>query len=380
MGAALRGSGAADQAPEREVDVIRRAAALLEERLPANWSMKVITDATAGDRKVDALVELESPGGTAVIVVEAKARPVVTSTLPMVVEQLREAARRVGPAATPLLVGRYLSPSARSWLENHKIGYADATGNLRIEVDRPALFIRDVGADRDPWRGRGRPRGTLKGLPAARVVRALADYAPPVAIREIVETSGASTGATYRAAEFLEDEGLIERSPRGPITAVRWRPMLERWSQDYGFQSTNVVRGYLEPRGMPKFLETLRSHPDLRYALTGSLAAHRLAPYAPPRAAMLYVDDLDDAVDQLGLRVADSGANVLLAVGGYNVVFDRLVEVDGIRYAAPSQVVVDLLTGPGRNPSEGQALLDWMERHESEWRSRPSGGGTGSAP
>ncbi|MBE1603174.1 hypothetical protein [Actinopolymorpha pittospori] len=95
---------------------------------------------------------------------------------------------------------------------------------------------------------------------------------------------------------------------------------------------------------------------------------------------MLYVDDLNDAADQLGLRVADSGANVLLAVGGYNVVFDRLVEVDDIRYAAPSQVAVDLLTGPGRNPSEGQALLDWMERHESEWRSRPAGGGTGSAP
>ena len=36
--------------------------------------------------------------------------------------------------------------------------------------------------------------------------------------------------------------------------------------------------------------------------------------------------------------------------------------------AAPSQVAVDLLTGPGRNPAEGQALLDWMENHECTWR------------
>lgn len=33
-----------------------------------------------------------------------------------------------------------------------------------------------------------------------------------------------------------------------------------------------------------------------------------------------------------------------------------------------SQVAVDLLTGPGRNPGEGVALLDWMEAHESQWR------------
>lgn len=33
-----------------------------------------------------------------------------------------------------------------------------------------------------------------------------------------------------------------------------------------------------------------------------------------------------------------------------------------------SQVAVDLLTGPGRNPAEGQALLDWMEINERAWR------------
>jgi len=59
---------------------------------------------------------------------------------------------------------------------------------------------------------------------------------------------------------------------------------------------------------------------------------------------------------------------VLLAAAAYDVVFDRCVDVDGMRYAAPSQVVVDLLTGPGRSPSEGQALLEWMEGDEDAWR------------
>jgi hypothetical protein len=50
------------------------------------------------------------------------------------------------------------------------------------------------------------------------------------------------------------------------------------------------------------------------------------------------------------------------------VVFDRADTIDGLRVAALSQVAVDLLTGPGRNPSEATALLDWMEADESRWR------------
>jgi hypothetical protein len=44
------------------------------------------------------------------------------------------------------------------------------------------------------------------------------------------------------------------------------------------------------------------------------------------------------------------------------------VEADGISYVAPSQAVADLLTGPGRNPSEAEALLDWMRKNEDAWR------------
>jgi hypothetical protein len=102
--------------------------------------------------------------------------------------------------------------------------------------------------------------------------------------------------------------------------------------------------------------------------VTGSLAAQRVAAYAPARLAMLYVRDLAAASDALGLRPAGTGANVALATGGHDVVFDRTDIVDGIRMAAPSQVAVDLLTGPGRNPSEATALLDWMAGHEPDWR------------
>ena len=60
-------------------------------------------------------------------------------------------------------------------------------------------------------------------------------------VPELVRRSGSSTGATYRVVEFLEQEGMIERAPRGPITGVEWRRLLERWSEDYSFQRDNAV-------------------------------------------------------------------------------------------------------------------------------------------
>ncbi len=361
---------AGDSPPGREVDVLRRALALVEQRLPSGWKLTIDEEVRLGDLQVDALVELQAPDGSrTVLVVEAK-RELATRDVANILEQLELVHGRMDRQmrAQPMLIARYLAASTRERLERQGAAYADATGNLRIVLDRPALFLRDTGAQRDPWRGPGRPRGSLKGPPAARVVRALADFAPPFTVPELIQRSGASTGATYRVVEFLEQEDLIERRPRGQITTVDWRALLERWSEDYGFQVTNAVVSYLAPRGLSTLVQALRGAPELRYVLTGSLAAERFAPYAPSRLAAIYVDRFDQAAERLDLREVHAGANVLLATSDYDVVFERAQNIDGLRLAAPSQVAVDLLTAPGRGPTEAQALLDWMRANELAWR------------
>ncbi|MFI7434673.1 hypothetical protein [Micromonospora haikouensis] len=338
----------------------------MQDRLPPGWTIDLAQHGVP--RRIDGIAELTAPDGTkAVLLIEAK-RSVVTSDLAAILDQLRSYSLPHVDHPVPMLAGRYIGPSARAWLEERGVSYADATGNIHIQLERPAMYLHDRGADRDPWRGPGRPRGTLQGHPAARVVRALADIARPMTVPELVRESGASTGATYRVVDFLKGETLVRRDPGGPLVDVEWRRMLERWSEDYGFQRSNIVTAFLNPRGLPAFQETLRGIHDMRYALTGSLAAHRLAPYAPAKLAMVYVDDVDQAAEQLKLRPVDSGANVLLARGKYDVVFDRTVQDGGLIYVTPSQAAVDLLTGPGRSPAEGKELLDWMEKHERSWR------------
>ena len=362
-----------DSPPEREQDVLSRTLDLLVGRLPPSWALETDPSAAATyDRGLDAVLRLIAPDGSSTrLAVEAK-RIVEARDIPRISEQLaRGMALARGTEASqmkPLLAARYLPPRTRERLEDLGIAYADATGNLWLTLDSPALFLRDRGADRDPWRGPGRKRGSFRGGPAGRVVRTLADFVPPVTVPELTERSRTSAGATYRMVELLEREAYIEREPRKAITSVDWRRMLQRWSEDYEFASSNPTARFLEPRGLDRFEEALRGSSPLQYAITGSMAAQQYAPYAPARLAMVYVDSLDRAADRLDLRPVDSGANVLLAAPKDGFVFDRTRTIDGLTYTAPSQTAVDLLTSPGRGPSEGVELLDWMEANEPAWR------------
>jgi hypothetical protein len=349
---------------------LRAGTERLRALLPGTWDLRETTDAVrSADVGVDGMLRLRAPSGESVLLLVEAKRSMNTRDVPLVLESLQRSAAiaRAEDAVVPMVMARYLAPATRDRIAAGGAGYVDATGNVLLSSDNPTLVLRDRGEDRDPWRGRGRPRGTLKGEPAARVVRALVDFAPPYTVPDLAARAGASTGATYRVVEFIEGEGLLTRTPYGPISEVQWRPLLERWSQDYGFAASNAVQTFLEPRGLGALTELLEESRDLEYVVTGSLAAERMAPYAPARLATIYVRDLASA-QTLGLRLVESGANVALAAARYDVVFDRAQTIEGLRIAAPSQVVVDLLTGPGRNPSEAVALLDWMERNERDWR------------
>ena len=352
---------------DREVDVLRRAFGLLRDRLPRGWTMTDSRDVSVAGQRADALVDLGATDGDKVTMVVECRRLLVPRDLPAVLARLEDLRGGIEGPSVPVVVARYLPASVRQLLEEKGISYLDATGNMRVTSTRPALFLGDRGADRDPWRGPGRPRGTLKGEPAARVVRALADYLPPMSVPELVRRSGASTGAAYRVVEFLQEQDLIGRGADGQIEAVDWRGTLQRWSQDYAFAASGPGR-YLHPRGLSELQTALASPAGVSYVVTGTLAAQNWAAYAPPRLAMIYVEDPDRAAQAWDLREVDAGANVLLAVPDYNVVYDRMLELDGLNLAAPSQVAVDLLTGPGHNRSEAEHLLDWMRAHEPQWR------------
>ncbi|MEA5455638.1 hypothetical protein SPF06_12970 [Sinomonas sp. JGH33] len=340
--------------------------AAIRDRLPSTWSLSTGGRETS-DRGADAVLSIRAPDGTkAVLIVEAK-RLLETRDVATIREQLANLTARQ-PGSVGVVVAQYLSKSTRERLAEAGLSFADATGNILVRAEAPGLFISDRGADNDPWRGPGRPRGTLKGEPAAKVVRALLDLKGPWKIRDLVGVSKASTGSVYRVLEFLESEALATRED-GLISVPDWSALLRRWSEDYQFLHTNTITRWIAPRGLAAFLERVRDSDVGSYALTGSVAAAAWQSYAPARSAMVYISEAERAAMEWGLRPTETGANVLIAKPAYPVVLERTVTaLEGLQVAAPTQVAADLMTGPGRAPSEAEELLDWMERNEQSWR------------
>ncbi|GII63199.1 hypothetical protein Skr01_32840 [Sphaerisporangium krabiense] len=354
--------------PRTETEVLAAGMAVLDDRLPTEWSVQSLSHSQrVHDADFDALWKVTAPDGTStMLLVESK--HVVESRDTATLLYKLNAYTAQFPGSHGVVVSRYLSPPVRRRLSDAGLSYIDATGNIYLSVPRPGLYLADRGADRDPWRGPGRPRGTLKGAPAAKVVRALVDYAKSWPIRELIDASGVSTGSVYRVIDFLETEDLVTRSSSGAVTAPDWVALLRRWSEDYGFVRNSHVTRWIAPRGLSSLVQRASGSPT-QYAATGTLAAANWAPYAPARSAMIYTADAGQAAQLWDLRPADAGANVMLAEPKTDVVFARtLVDASGLTIAAPSQVAVDLMTGPGRSPSEAEELIEWMTLNESSWR------------
>ena len=226
---------------------------------------------------------------------------------------------------------------------------------------------RGAGETTDPW-SRSGPLKSLKGPGAAAVVRALCDFRPPYTLTELAVRACLPLPTVFRVVNLLVSDALVDKSSqRGPITAVDWQRVLIRWTQDYSVTESNRVLACIDPRGIPAAVEKLKSV-GVRYAVSGSLAATRVVLASPTRLLELYAEDPETLSEQLGLSSTDAGANVLVLEPFSSAVFERTLEVEGVVFAAFSQVAADLLTSPGRGPSEAEALIAWMESNEGEWR------------
>lgn len=344
----------------------------LQEKIPATWQLR-LEERRLG-RGPDAVLDLEAPDGRTVTILVDIKRRLDPANVPRVVEEMRSwsaGSAAPGPTAAYLVAAPFLGERVRQRLRESGLNYLDLTGNSWVSINEPGIYVSTQGAKKDPDPP-SRPARSLRGAMAAQVVRALVDTRPPLGVRQIAKIARADPGNVSRLLGLLEREDLVRRSPEGGIQEVLWDELLRFWTKDYSLTESNRVYTYLDPRGLDDFILRLRGLPSQAdYALTGSLAAARWAPVAPARLGVAFVRDAVAAAAALGLVPTEAGANVLLVEPKGDFVFERMAEDGGITYVAPSQAVVDLLTGPGRNPSEAEALLEWMRENEDAWQTQP---------
>jgi hypothetical protein len=336
-----------------EATLLQEAARVLAARLPTGWKQRVTRLEARPQGRPDATLDVTGPDGVKVrLSVEAK-----SGLAPRAIADIKT--RLNGYSSDPgLVVSPFLTRSTRERLRAENLNFLDLTGNVRLVLARPGLYVETQGAEQDPSPKR-QPGRSLRGAKAARIVRALCDFPPPFPISDLAAQAKVDISYASRLVEWLSREALLERRPRGPVESVDKAALIRRWAQDYEVLTSNDARSYLDPRGVENLIRALSEGAILgRYALTGSIAANRIAPIAPARLAMLYVDDVESAAASLKVRPAEAGANVMLLAPFDDVVFERTWKDRGVTIVAVSQAAVDLMTGPGRAPNEAEAILE----------------------
>lgn len=356
--------------------LIEQAISWLQANLPETWKAEGTSQTIPSASQlrtpkiVDALITITPPqqGGGVNLLVEVK-----TTFAPRDAERLFSGMARQLRDLTPsypiLVVTPWLSERAQEVLIKEDINFLDLTGNVRIALNYPALFITHRGASRNPTPSPRAP-ARLKGPKAGRLARLLIDITPPYGVNQIAEVTGLTQGYISRLLTSLDDDAIIERTRRGRVISVDIPQILRRWTQTYDVFKSNQVSSFVAPQGPEDILSRLPSlSPESpSFAVTGSFSAVRFAPVAAPSLLVLYCSDPLVLAKALRLLPADRGSNVALLRPYDAVAWERTTKEMGINYVAVAQTAADCLTGNGRMPAEGEALTSWMEANPSSWR------------
>ena len=236
---------------------------------------------------------------------------------------------RVGSAAAHQIVARAresdvatvviaeeMTGKAREILAAGGVGAVDGLGNVRLEL--PGLIMRITGSGRIR-----RPAGPvrLSGKSGLVAQAMLLDTDRRWRVSDLAQRCSVSAGLAHRVLGRLEDEGVVAAHGAGPNKTRRLSnpsALLDLWAEEH----------HDRPHRQPAFM--LAQHADqltgllcdglesaaVDYALTGSAAAARVAPFVSNIAvAEVWLESTaapGETCAQIGATPVESGPNVVL--------------------------------------------------------------------
>jgi len=356
--------------------ILDQGLVLLKASLPKAWELQTTRETRSSGRRIaDTIVMLRTSSMMSPRIFVEAYQAFAPRDVSRVVGGRNEVIQELSGGSPVLVIAPWISERSRDLLRQASINYLDLNGNVRLELSgMPGLFIERVAKAQ-----RGMTRQSevnLRGPKAGRLLRLLADVAPPYSVFDLAKAAGVSPGYVSKILESLESQALVERTSRGGVVKVEWSDLVRLRATTYEVFKTNQATFFIAREGPAVARERLRDalHPAL--TLTGSFAAEEFVRVAAPSLLALYVEgDQAGLVSELALLPADQGANVVLLRPNDDAVLarPRLKEPPAwlpasTKKVACAQLALDCLTGTGRMPAEGEALLQWMTEDESRWR------------
>ena len=267
------------------------------------------------------------------------------------------------PELIPVLVAESISPGAKELLRNERVGYFDSGGSLFVPAR--GLYIH---VDKPPPKRFTRSIRSLFSGRRAQVLHALLLEHPNwFGVHDLAANAHVSPTTASEVLIELERLEWVRSRGRGPHKQRcldEPSRLLDAWAEQLPSARPPRTRRYYVPLTqadelVEKIAAAFRAN-QLEYAITSEAAGQHYAPFlshlSRVHCRIPVGSALEDALHALGARAVDEGTNLVFLEfqSPGELSFRELV--NGIWFASPVHVYLDLLRGKGRGRELAQHL------------------------
>lgn len=298
---------------------------------------------TANDRRDTLVVEIKDQGHP--------------KQLREAVNQLLRNRHRSHRDDYPVVAAPYITAEGATVCREENVGYFDFAGNCRLAFG--PYFIERTGNPNPIQKGRVTAMPRLYAARSERVLRAMfADTTKAWKVVPLAESVHVSVGTVSSVRTLLLEREWAKEAADG-IQLTQPEKLLADWAAVWA-RRREQPKTYFT---MTPLADAERQMADFArqqkrpFAVTGTAGAWRVAPMTKyVRTQAYWEGDPAELADGVGLKPAETGANVHILAPRDEGVFFHLEAIDGIPIVAPLQLYLDLQRDPARGEEAAEHL------------------------
>jgi hypothetical protein len=260
-----------------------------------------------------------------------------------------------------VVLAPYISEQTANICNDSGVGYLDLAGNCNITYDSLYINIKGNKNENIPKRGLKSiyERSSIVSSIILRVM--LSDINKVWKMKELANEAGCSIGQVAKVKEFLLNQAYIEKTSKG-IRITEPRALMRDWAEVYDNNSEERITCYsLDNLAIIETkIAEMKEETGIECVLTGFSGGSRYQPVVRYQKVHAYIDDLNlqKAIDYLGLKKVESGANTIFIIP-YNdcVKYESKMQKNNM-VASPVQLYLDCMSIKGRGEEMAEAILE----------------------
>jgi hypothetical protein len=338
-----------------EAEIVHKLVGTLNE-MP-NSHAEITMESLPGDRAYDAQVEGIISGKPVTLLIEVK-NHVYPRDVHQYLYYSRETAKlshlQSGGPVVLLLAAQSISPGAKELLREERKAYFDSGGSLYLNTNN--LF---VDRERPPAPSEERVIRTLFTGTRARVLLSLLDRPQEwINVSKLSRDAEVSTATASEVLQAMERNDWVMSEGAGPHKqrrVIRPEAVLDAWTKFVETRKPPKLRRFYIPQSnldLPHQAAKFFDQHEVEYAMTGEAAAQHYAPWLTHisvlRFRLVYSENAEAALSGMGAKLTTEGTNLSILEVPSSKDIQRRDYDNGIWYAHPIQVYLDLLKLEGR--------------------------------